>query len=75
MSAMTEAHLITCVACGQRFDPAQNPSCPTCPLHSGCVTACCPNCGTSNIDPAASKWAGWVKRFIGARNHEPARTE
>jgi len=57
--------MIICSLCGHAFDPAQHPSCSACPLHSGCSLACCPNCGTTNINPASSKLAGWIKKLIG----------
>ncbi len=55
---------LTCSVCGFRFDPAENQGCAKCPIHSGCTTACCPNCGTSNINPAASGLARWVERLF-----------
>lgn len=56
--------ILTCTACGFRFDPAEHPGCASCPVHSGCATACCPNCGTSNINPSASRLARWVERLF-----------
>ena len=55
---------ITCAVCGYHYDPAENPSCGACPLHKGCSMTCCPNCGTSNINPAASVAASWAKKVM-----------
>lgn len=55
---------IACAVCGYHYDPAENPSCGTCPLHRGCSMSCCPNCGTSNINPVASKAASWARRLM-----------
>ena len=66
--------MITCTVCGTSFDPALHPSCGTCPLHSGCSMACCPNCGVSNINPAGSKLASLLQKiFRGEKaNVQPA---
>jgi hypothetical protein len=61
--------MLTCTVCGFRFDPAEHPSCGTCPLHAGCTMACCPNCGTSNINPDASRLATWMKSILKGKNH------
>lgn len=55
---------ITCSVCGFRFDPAAHAGCASCPLHEGCTTACCPNCGTTNINPQASGLARWIEKVI-----------
>ncbi|MEN6481871.1 MAG: hypothetical protein ABFD29_06820 [Anaerolineaceae bacterium] len=61
---------ITCTLCGTRFDPLTNPSCESCPLHTGCATACCPNCGATNINPSGSRLARWLEARIKGKNHE-----
>lgn len=63
---MTE---ITCSMCGFRFDPEEHPACDSCPLHSACVTACCPRCGTTNINPQRSGLARLVKRLFTRKDH------
>jgi Fe2+ transport system protein FeoA len=55
---------INCMVCGFGFDPLLNPGCDNCPVHSGCTTACCPNCGATNINPAASRLARWVEKLF-----------
>ena len=65
----TAPHLITCTVCGFTFDPAQHPACSTCPLHEGCPTACCPNCGATNINPQESALARLVERVFKKKAH------
>lgn len=60
--------LLTCAVCGYAFDPSAHPSCAGCPLHKGCSMACCPNCGTSNINPAGSRLATWIKNRFGVKH-------
>jgi Fe2+ transport system protein FeoA len=55
---------INCLVCGFKFDPAKNPGCASCPVHSGCTTACCPNCGATNINPQGSRLARWVEKLF-----------
>lgn len=55
---------ITCSVCGFRFDPSRHAGCASCPMHEGCTTACCPNCGTTNINPQASGLARWIEKII-----------
>ena len=55
---------ITCSVCGYRFDPSEHAGCANCPIHEGCTTACCPNCGTTNINPSASRWAVWLDKLF-----------
>lgn len=64
-TAAINTNLITCAVCGHTFDPAQHPSCGSCPLHQGCSMACCPQCGTTNINPAGSRLATWLKTLMG----------
>ncbi|MEW6582244.1 MAG: hypothetical protein AB1416_05750 [Actinomycetota bacterium] len=45
---------MTCALCGHLFDPQANAACPSCPLHGGCLLACCPQCGHDTVDPAGS---------------------
>jgi Fe2+ transport system protein FeoA len=46
---------ITCPMCGTLFDPAQLRSCDACPMHKGCASVCCPECGYSTVDPGRSR--------------------
>jgi Fe2+ transport system protein FeoA len=63
--------VITCVACGLTYSVSQGrDSCDHCPLHTDCSTSCCPNCGTSNINPDQSRLARWVQRLF-VRHPEP----
>jgi hypothetical protein len=55
---------VTCPVCGHHYNAAANPSCSGCPLHQGCATTCCPNCGVSNINLAHSKSAGWIRKIF-----------
>lgn len=66
-----------CTFCGFEYNPAEHPSCGTCPLHSGCSMTCCPNCGISNINPAESRLASWIKNLIpgGKYNAKPTLSE
>jgi len=60
--------IITCVACGLTYPVSQGrDSCERCPLHTDCSTSCCPNCGTSNINPDQSRLAHWVQRILASR--------
>lgn len=52
---------LTCGMCGNRFDPAANPACGSCPLNPGCLLCCCPACGFSMADPSRS----WLARAYG----------
>ena len=63
---------LTCAVCGFEFDPTENNGCESCPIHSGCATACCPNCGTTNINPSASRLARWVERLFSPAKPAPA---
>lgn len=65
---------INCMVCGLEFDPAQNLGCSNCPVHSGCTTACCPNCGATNINPQGSRLARWVEKLF-ARPGKSSRTD
>ena len=62
--------LITCALCGFTFNPAEHPACSTCPMHAGCPTACCPNCGATNINPSESALARLVQRLFKKKEHE-----
>lgn len=55
---------INCMVCGFEFDPTLNPGCENCPVHSGCTTACCPNCGATNINPQGSRLARWLDKLF-----------
>jgi hypothetical protein len=70
MTSKPSASLITCAVCGFRFDPEEHPGCSACPLHVGCATACCPNCGASNINPQRSRLARLVERLLVRKNNE-----
>lgn len=46
--------MVKCPLCGFAFDPAGSASaCGTCPVGSGCDSACCPHCGYSFIPAPA----------------------
>jgi Fe2+ transport system protein FeoA len=62
------------MVCGLEFDPALSPGCDNCPVHSGCTTACCPNCGATNINPQGSRLARWLEKLF-ARPAKPSRTD
>ncbi|MGB9896549.1 hypothetical protein [Thermanaerothrix sp.] len=61
---LTEETWLTCPVCGTRFTAGERPACAQCPLHAGCQMACCPNCGTSVINPQTSRWARWAERLL-----------
>lgn len=73
---------VMCSICGFVFDPGENPSCPSCPLNSGCTLVCCPSCGHDTVDPnqsAAVQLGARVGRLLrgGSRRqpkHAVART-
>ncbi len=65
-----EDGFITCAVCGFSFDPSAHEGCRACPLHSGCVTACCPNCGATNINPRRSGLARLVERLFARKTYE-----
>lgn len=56
--------LIKCAVCGMEYDPVENPSCGTCPLHRGCSMTCCPQCGSSNINVHQSRLVNFTKRLF-----------
>ena len=62
--------MIICAMCGNKFDPAANPSCGACPLHGGCATVCCPKCGYSTINPEQSKLVKMFSAFFLKRTAE-----
>jgi len=74
MIERVEDTLISCVACGLTYAVSQGrDSCGTCPLHADCTTSCCPQCGTSNINPDKSRLARWLQRvFNGEKNALPS---
>jgi Fe2+ transport system protein FeoA len=55
VETLSSANLIECGICGQRFDPATNKGCASCPLNDGCLLACCPACGYSMPNPERSR--------------------
>ncbi len=61
---------VTCTLCGFTFNPADHPACSNCPLHSGCPTVCCPNCGATNINPQESALARLVSRLFKKKDDE-----
>ena len=58
---------IQCSMCGQRFDPDQHIGCEACPLHSGCILVCCPNCGHQTVNPYKSKFARLLQSLFTLR--------
>jgi Fe2+ transport system protein FeoA len=50
---------MSCPLCGHTFNPAEEPGCATCPLHSGCSLVCCPACGYKTVDAHQS----WLARM------------
>jgi hypothetical protein len=64
MAKTETATTITCAVCGLTYNPAENTSCSSCPLHSGCSMTCCPNCGGSNINPAGSRLAAFLQKIL-----------
>ncbi|MFO7623019.1 MAG: ferrous iron transport protein A [Anaerolineales bacterium] len=51
---------MACPLCGHTFNPAEEPGCATCPLHSGCtLLVCCPACGYKTVDAHQS----WLARM------------
>jgi Fe2+ transport system protein FeoA len=50
---------MSCPLCGHTFNPAEEPGCATCPLHSGCNLVCCPACGYKTVDAHQS----WLARM------------
>jgi Fe2+ transport system protein FeoA len=49
---------MTCPLCGHSYNPAEEPGCAACPLHSGCNLVCCPACGYKTVDAHQS----WLAR-------------
>lgn len=69
MEAATDS-ILTCAACGHAYRVSEGrDSCGACPLHEGCSTSCCPNCGTSNINPNQSYLARWLQRIFNGGSH------
>ena len=50
---------LSCPLCGHTFNPAEEPACASCPLHSGCNLVCCPACGYQTVDVHRS----WLARM------------
>jgi len=55
---------MTCPMCGHVYDPAAAQACAACPLHRGCIMACCPACGYTAVDPNRSSLARWLAAFF-----------
>lgn len=72
-----EIATIVCPLCATAFDSDERAACSACPLGKGCNLVCCPNCGTTMVDPRDSKVAGWMMKRIhkgrgGHRDRQPA---
>jgi len=48
---------MSCPLCGHSFNPAEEPGCAACPLHSSCNLVCCPACGYQTVDAHQSLMA------------------
>lgn len=55
MSAAPTATPIKCALCGHTYSDPARTGCEGCPLNDGCLLTCCPNCGYSAPEPAASR--------------------
>lgn len=66
---MDNQRWMTCSICGFRFSPEEHPGCAACPLHEGCQTVCCPNCGTSQINPERSSIARFIQNLLTKKEH------
>jgi Fe2+ transport system protein FeoA len=55
---------MSCSLCGHSFNPAEEPGCATCPLHSGCNLVCCPACGYKTVDANRSWLAKVASSFL-----------
>jgi hypothetical protein len=64
--------LITCSMCGYTFDSSNHPACGSCPLQSGCLAVCCPNCGFETVDVNRSRLARWFAGIL-SKNIERSR--
>jgi Fe2+ transport system protein FeoA len=56
--------MTTCPLCATSFDPDEREACLACPLGKGCRLVCCPNCGSTMVDPRESRLAGWMARRL-----------
>jgi predicted RNA-binding Zn-ribbon protein involved in translation (DUF1610 family) len=66
---------MTCIMCGQKFDPKDQAVCQSCPLGKGCSMVCCPNCGYQTINPSQSVLAKIATSiFSSGNNHNTANT-
>jgi hypothetical protein len=57
-----------CPLCTHAFDDGRE-KCSACPMHTGCATICCPNCGYSFVDRSATvsgvtRAARALRRFL-----------
>ena len=65
---------ITCSMCGHHFDPSGLAACGSCPIQSGCLAVCCPNCGFETVDVNRSRLAQWFSAILLKKNN-PNTTE